>query len=91
MEPFKKESFYFISKFLFKEKTLSVFCLRNRSGGGVYCLYLAPRESHILSTAKAQSGALSPPPSPLGKGMYSPLPWGEVVSGSCCPLQTCAR
>lgn len=60
----KRNPFILFQGFYLKKKHVVFFCLRNRSGSGVYCLYLELRGSHILSTAKAQSGALSPLPTP---------------------------
>lgn len=86
----KRNPFMLLQNFYLKEKRLVFSAPRNGSGGGVYCLYLELRGSHILSTGKVQSGALRPLCPPLGMAISSPGPWGEVVGGSCCSFKTWA-
>lgn len=87
METLKNESFYFFKKVLFKEKHQVSFVLGITQVVVFIAFTSSSREATSCLQSKLRAG-LSAHTFPLGVGVYSLLPWGEVVSGSCHSLRT---
>lgn len=80
-------SFIFLKKFYLKKNTKSLFVLGITQVVVFIAFTSSSREATSCLQSKLRAG-LSAHTFPLGVGVYSPLPWGEVVSGSCHSLRT---